>query len=126
MQSALSLPFRHPEKSFPSTLSLARNVIVLLGAGASVNAGIPDFRTPGTGLYSQLSKYNLPYPEAIFDLHYFIKNPKPFQDFILEIWPTGLKYKPTITHYFVKLLDSKNKLKRCYTQNIDSLRVLPD
>lgn len=44
----------------------------------SVAAGIPDFRTPGTGLYSQLQKYNLPRPEAIFTLEYFIKNPEPF------------------------------------------------
>mmetsp|Transcript_564 Transcript_564/g.1666 ORF Transcript_564/g.1666 Transcript_564/m.1666 type:complete len:617 (-) Transcript_564:1308-3158(-) len=37
-------------------LCYARNVVVMLGAGASVSAGIPDFRTPGTGLYSQASK----------------------------------------------------------------------
>lgn len=34
-------------------------------------AGIPDFRSPGTGLYSNLQKYNLPYPEAIFQIDYF-------------------------------------------------------
>jgi len=31
-----------------------KNVVVLTGAGLSVASGIPDFRTPGTGLYSQL------------------------------------------------------------------------
>ena len=40
------------------------NILVLCGAGVSVAAGIPDFRTPGTGLYDNLQKYNLPYPEA--------------------------------------------------------------
>lgn len=34
-------------------------------------AGIPDFRSPGTGLYANLQKYNLPYPEAIFQIDYF-------------------------------------------------------
>ena len=34
-------------------------------------AGIPDFRSPGTGLYANLQQYNLPYPEAIFEIGYF-------------------------------------------------------
>ncbi|CAG8816564.1 8973_t:CDS:1, partial [Racocetra fulgida] len=33
--------------------------------------GIPDFRSPGTGLYDNLAKYNLPRPEAIFEIGYF-------------------------------------------------------
>ena len=45
-----------------------KNILILTGAGVSCNAGIPDFRTPGTGLYDNLSKYNLPFPEAVFDL----------------------------------------------------------
>lgn len=40
----------------------------MTGAGVSVACGIPDFRTPGTGLYDNLKKYNLPYPEAVFDI----------------------------------------------------------
>lgn len=31
-------------------LNDVKNVVVLSGAGVSVSAGIPDFRTPGTGL----------------------------------------------------------------------------
>ena len=54
------------------------SVIVLVGAGASVSAGIPDFRSPGTGLYDNLQKYNLPYAEAVFDIEYFRVNPSPF------------------------------------------------
>ena len=34
-------------------------------------AGIPDFRTPGTGLYDNLQKYNLPHPTAVFEIGYF-------------------------------------------------------
>lgn len=48
------------------------------GAGISVSAGIPDFRSPGTGLYSQLQRFNLPWREAVFDVRYFRHDPKPF------------------------------------------------
>jgi NAD-dependent SIR2 family protein deacetylase len=33
-------------------------------------------------------------------------------------------FRPTIAHYFIKLLDSKGLLLRHYTQNIDSLEDL--
>ncbi|KAJ1566826.1 Sir2 histone deacetylase Hst2, partial [Nowakowskiella sp. JEL0078] len=55
-----------------------KKIIVLTGAGISTSAGIPDFRSPGSGIYSNLQKYNLPYPEAIFDIGYFYKRPDPF------------------------------------------------
>ncbi|ORX52593.1 SIR2-domain-containing protein [Piromyces finnis] len=97
----------------------ARNIIILTGAGISTNAGIPDFRSPKTGLYSNLKKYNLPYPEAIFTLEYFKVNPEPFYHMARQFYPGY--YKPTITHYFIKELQNRNLLLRNYTQNIDGL-----
>jgi NAD-dependent SIR2 family protein deacetylase len=102
------------------------SIIALVGAGASCSAGIPDFRTPGTGLYDKLGKYDLPVPEAIFDLDYYTKTtPLPFVDLCHSIWPgqeTGPK--PTPTHHFLKLLEEKQLLGRIYTQNIDGLEAL--
>uniref|UniRef100_A0A7S2EHD3 Deacetylase sirtuin-type domain-containing protein n=1 Tax=Ditylum brightwellii TaxID=49249 RepID=A0A7S2EHD3_9STRA len=99
------------------------NIIVLSGAGVSCSAGIPDFRTPGTGLYDNLEKYNLPFPEAVFDLGFYRNNPSPFVNLANELWP-GLKFSPTLTHSFITLLDRKNLLLRNYTQNIDMLEIL--
>ena len=102
-----------------------QNIVVVNGAGVSVSAGIPDFRTPGTGLYSRLAELDLPYPEAVFELNYFRQNPKPFLEVAQSIWPgqeTGPK--ATWAHSFVALLDQKKLLKRVYTQNIDGLESL--
>jgi len=99
------------------------NIVILTGAGVSCNAGIPDFRTPGTGLYDNLQKYNLPFPEAVFDVGFYQQNPDPFVQLASELWP-GIKHSPTITHSFIALLEKKGMLLRTYTQNIDMLDVI--
>uniref|UniRef100_A0A2R8M2S1 Sirtuin 3 n=2 Tax=Callithrix jacchus TaxID=9483 RepID=A0A2R8M2S1_CALJA len=96
-----------------------QRVVVMVGAGISTPSGIPDFRSPGSGLYSNLQKYNLPYPEAIFELPFFFHNPKPFFTLAKELYPGN--YKPNVTHYFLRLLHDKGLLLRLYTQNIDGL-----
>ncbi|XP_044264895.1 NAD-dependent protein deacetylase sirtuin-2 isoform X2 [Tribolium madens] len=96
-----------------------KNIITMAGAGISTSAGIPDFRSPGSGLYDNLQKYNLPHPQAIFELDFFHKNPKPFFTLAKELYPGS--FKPTISHYFIKLLIEKDLLLRHYTQNIDTL-----
>lgn len=96
-----------------------KNIITMAGAGISTSAGIPDFRTAGTGLYYNLQKYDLPQPEAIFELGFFRHNPKPFFVLAKELYPGT--FKPTVCHYFIKLLNEKKMLLRHYTQNIDTL-----
>lgn len=96
------------------------NVVIMAGAGISTPSGIPDFRTPGTGLYDNLSKYNLPYAEAIFDLDYFSGDPKPFFTLAKDLYHEGC-YRPNIVHHFVRLLSDKDVLQKMYTQNIDGL-----
>ena len=99
-----------------------KNVVILCGAGISTNAGIPDFRSPSAGLYFKLRKYNLPYPEAVFEGSYFRQNPLPFYSLVRELFPSTLT--PTTTHKLFSLLHQKGILRRVYTQNIDALEHL--
>ncbi|TBU27200.1 DHS-like NAD/FAD-binding domain-containing protein [Dichomitus squalens] len=95
-----------------------RKVFVMVRV--STAAGIPDFRTPGTGMsLSNLERLNLPYPEAVFAINYFAENPLPFYTLARELYPG--RFRPTLTHTFVKLLADHALLDTCFTQNIDTL-----
>lgn len=99
-----------------------KKVTFFLGAGISTSCGIPDFRSPDTGLYSNLQRLNLPYPEAVFDIDYFRDSPKAFYTLCDELYPG--KFLPSKFHFLLALFQEKKLLQRIYTQNIDTLERL--
>ena len=113
--------------------SSIKNIMVLTGAGISCSSGIPDFRSPG-GLYNTLDTTYLTAssieknvitrdPSMIVNYELFKRNQLPYLEvrrpFILGTY--NKQWKPTLSHFFIKLLSEKNILKRLYTQNIDGL-----
>lgn len=101
-------------------LNEGKKILVLTGAGVSVSCGIPDFRSRD-GIYARLAVDfpNLPDPQAMFDIDYFRRDPRPFFKFAKEIYPG--QFQPSLCHTFISMLDKKEKLLRNYTQNIDTL-----
>jgi len=101
-----------------------KKVCFLTGAGISVAAGIPDFRTPGVGLYAKIRELNipsLPEPELLFNIEIFKARPELFYTLSLDMLRTTAK--PVKAHYFVKHCADEQMLLMNYTQNIDSLEL---
>ena len=111
-----------------------RRIVVLAGAGMSVNSGIPDYRS-ADGFYATLQAEKLTAnpiereairadPTAALEQQMFLQNPLPClelkRDFILGTYTR--RWKATLAHRFVEMLHHKtNKVVRWYTQNIDGL-----
>eukprot|EP01060_Flectonema_neradi_P040928 TRINITY_DN9500_c0_g2_i1.p1 TRINITY_DN9500_c0_g2~~TRINITY_DN9500_c0_g2_i1.p1 ORF type:complete len:324 (+),score=52.90 TRINITY_DN9500_c0_g2_i1:934-1905(+) len=113
-----------------------KNIAVLVGAGISCGAGIPDFRSAG-GMYDTLKpelltateeerKIMRSSPTHVVSWNLFRHNPYPYLElrrpFILGIHEQ--KWKPTLCHFFFAELGEKGYLRRMYSQNIDGLDYL--
>ena len=102
-----------------------KKVVIMTGAGISVAAGIPDFRSPGTGLYDNLKEFELPSPESIFDIEFFKKKPEAFtkfaKEFLIHEDSDGVFLnQPKLTHKLVKYLSDNGLLYRYFTSNIEN------
>jgi len=110
-----------------------KNVVFLCGAGISTASGIPDFRSPG-GMYDTLradlltatpdqKKALMLDPTMVVNWELFKENQLPYLEvrrpFILGA--CDKKWKSTLSHFFMKVMEDKKILKRVYTQNIDGL-----
>ncbi|MGA1845462.1 NAD-dependent protein deacylase [Deferribacter abyssi] len=93
----------------------SKNIVFFTGAGISTESGIPDFRSPTTGLWNKYSDLDF------ITIDGFKRNPKKFYDFALETFDTIFNAKPNDAHYFISELEIKGKVKAIITQNIDGL-----
>jgi len=104
----------------------AKKVAVVVGAGISTAANIPDFRS-STGLFASL-KARFPHAKLtsgrdLFDVNAW-KDPDTLSlhfGMLAELHKMCGAAQPTAFHQFLKRLDDDGRLSRVYTQNIDGL-----
>lgn len=90
------------------------NVIVLTGAGISVDSGIPDFRSAG-GLWT---KFPI---EEFATIEAFQADPRKVWRLFSEVTGTLRAAKPNVAHDALARLERAGKILGIVTQNIDSL-----
>ena len=111
-----------------------KSIVLVLGAGISVSAGIPDFRSPG-GLFEAVREHFgekfpevIEKPEHLLSREFCLKNPAVWKNEVvpmLRSWKLE-DAKPTITHKMIGWLHNQGWLTRVYTQNIDGLELHPE
>ena len=107
-----------------SALRKKKKVVVVAGAGISVSAGIPDFRS-ATGLFSTLRNQHKIKASGkhLFDASVYRHNSstQSFHTMVREMAHMSKQAQPTPFHHLVASLAQEGRLLRLYSQNIDGI-----
>jgi NAD-dependent deacetylase len=95
----------------------ARSVVALTGAGISVPSGIPDFRSPGTGLWENVD------PMEVAHIDVFRREPERFWHFYGHRFQSLEDKRPNPAHDALVKLEQAGLLDAVITQNIDQLHA---
>lgn len=87
----------------------------LTGAGISTESGIPDYRSPGTGLWT---KYD---PVKAASLTALRSDPVTFYELNIRRWTSYIACQPNSAHLALARLEKLGYLLGVITQNIDGL-----
>jgi len=100
-----------------SLIGAADSVVALTGAGISVPSGIPDFRSPGTGLWANVN------PMEVAHIDSFHRDPERFWSFYGQRFQTLEDKRPNRAHTALVELERAGLLDAVITQNIDRLHA---
>lgn len=89
--------------------------MALTGAGISVPSGIPDFRTPGTGLWAGVDPMEVAHVDA------WRRDPDRFWRFYGERFAMLVRKRPNRAHEVVAGLERRGQIRGVVTQNVDRL-----
>ncbi|KAK4132629.1 DHS-like NAD/FAD-binding domain-containing protein [Trichocladium antarcticum] len=107
-----------------SALRKKKKIVVIAGAGISVSAGIPDFRS-STGLFATLrGQHKLKASgKHLFDASVYKhdSSTESFHTMVRELAQMTSNAKPTPFHHMLASLAAEGRLMRMYSQNIDTL-----
>jgi NAD-dependent deacetylase len=92
-------------------------VVALTGAGISVPSGIPDFRTPQTGLWANVD------PMEVAHIDVWRRDPARFWSFYGPRFALLDGKEPNGAHYALAELERRGLLSGVVTQNIDGLHA---
>jgi NAD-dependent deacetylase len=96
-------------------LRSAESAVVLTGAGISVPSGIPDFRSPGTGLWEKVD------PMEVAHIDAWRHDPDRFWSFYGQRFASLTDKRPNAAHVAVAELERRGLVRGVITQNIDRL-----